>query len=425
MGLIKAGLGALGGTLADQWKEYFYCDSMAADVLAVKGVKRTGKRSSNTKGDDNVISNGSLIAVNEGQCMIIVENGEVRELCAEPGEFKYDSSMTPTIFAGTFGERVKSLFSETARRFTFGGEAGKDQRIYYINTKEIIGNKYGTPSPVPFRVVDNNVGLDIDIAIRCHGEYSYKITNPMLFYKNVCGNITDDYTRDKIDSQLKAEFLTALQPAFARISDMGIRYSALPGHTMELADAMNDVMSSKWANLRGIEIIAVGVESVKAPEEDEKMIKELQRNAALRNPQMAAAHLAGAQAEAMQTAAGNTNGAMAGFMGMGFAQNAGGMNAQQLFAMGQQPAAQPQGNIPQQNAAEWTCACGATNTGKFCSECGKPMPAPAEWICTCGAKNKGKFCSECGSPNPNTEWTCTCGAKNKGKFCAECGKPRA
>ena len=401
MGLIKAGLGAFGGTLADEWKEYIYCDSMEANVLAVKGKKRTGSRSSNTKGDDNVITNGSIIAVNDGQCMIIVENGQVRELCAEPGEFRYDNTISPTIFEGSFGEKLKGFFSEAARRFTFGGDAAKDQRVYFINTKEIIGNKYGTPSPVPFRVVDTNVGLDIDIAIRCHGEYSYKITNPMQFYANVCGNVTEDYTRDRIDSQLKAEFLTALQPAFAKISEMGIRYSALPGHTTELAEAMNDAMSSKWGQLRGIEIVAVGVESVNASEEDEKMIKELQRNAALRNPQMAAAHLTGAQAEAMQAAASNTNGAMAGFMGMGFAQQAGGANAAQLFQMGQQAAVPQQPAAPQQPVT----------------------PAPG-WVCSCGAANTGKFCSECGKPAPNMEWTCSCGTVNKGKFCSECGKPR-
>ena len=400
MGLIKAGLGALGGTLADEWKEYIYCESMEANVLAVKGKKRTGARSSNTKGDDNVITNGSIIAVNDGQCMIIVENGQVRELCAEPGEFRYDNTISPTIFEGSFGEKLRGFFSEAVKRFTFGGDAAKDQRVYYINTKEIIGNKYGTPSPVPFRVVDTNVGLDIDIAIRCHGEYSYKITNPMQFYTNVCGNVTEDYTRDRIDSQLKAEFLTALQPAFAKISEMGIRYSALPGHTIELADAMNDVISSKWGQLRGIEIVAVGVESVNASEDDEKMIKELQRNAALRNPQMAAAHLTGAQAEAMQSAASNQNGAMAGFMGMGFAQQAGGANAAQLFQMGQQNAAPQQPTAPQQPAAPasgWVCSCGATNAGKFCSECGKPAPS-MEWTCSCGTVNKGKFCSECGKP---------------------------
>ena len=395
MGLIKAGLGALGGTLADQWKEYIYCDSIDADVLAVKGKKRTGRRSSNTKGEDNVISNGSIIAVNDGQCMIIVENGEIKELCAETGEYRYDSDMTPTIFAGSLGEGVKAMFSETARRFTFGGDAGKDQRVYFINTKEIIGNKYGTSSPVPFRVVDTNVGLDVDISIRCHGEYSYKITNPMKFYKNVCGNITDDYTRDKIDSQFKTEFLTALQPAFAKLSETGIRYSAIPAHTMELADALNDVMSEKWSDLRGIEIVSVGVGSVNASEEDEKMIKELQRNAALRNPQMAAAHLAGAQAQAMQNAASNPNGAMAGFMGMGMAQNVGGANVGQLFGM----AAQQQPQQPQQPKQPdiWQCECGARNSGKFCSECGKPNPF-AEWRCQCGTINKGKFCSECGKP---------------------------
>ncbi len=396
MGLIKAITGATGGVLADQWKEYFYCESMDADVLVTKGKKKVSKRSSNKKGDENIITNGSIIAVADGQCMIIVDQGKVVDLCAEPGEYTYDQSTEPSLFdGGKLADNIKEVFGNIGKRFTFGGEAPKDQRIYYFNTKELIGNKYGTPSAVPFRVVDHNVGLDVDISIRCFGEYSYRITNPMLFYTNICGNVEEDYTRDQLDGQLKTELMTALQPAFAKISAMGIRYSALPGHTMELANALNEVLTAKWKDLRGVEIVSFGVSSVKASEEDEDMIKELQRNAAFRNPNMAAAHLVGAQAEAMKAAASNQNaGAAMAFMGMNMAGNAGGANAQTLFQMGQQY--QPQAAPAQPVAAEWKCSCGSVNTGKFCPECGSPR----EWKCSCGSVNTGKFCPECGAKKP-------------------------
>lgn len=431
MGLIKAIAGATGGVLGDQWKEYFYCDALPADVLAIKGQKRiNANRSSNTKGTDNVISNGSVIAVADGQCMLIVEQGKVAELCAEPGEFVYDSSTEPSIFAGKLGQSIKDVFKNIGKRFTFGGDAPTDQRVYYINTKELIGNKYGTPSPVPFRVVDKNAGLDVDISIRCFGEYSYHISNPILFYTNVCGNVSQSYTRDKLESQMKTELLTSLQPAFAKISDMGIRYSALPGHTMEIANALNDVLSAKWRDIRGIELVSVGVSSVKASEEDEAMIKELQRNAAFRDPRMAAAHLVGAQASAMQSAAQNESGAAMAFMGMNMAANAGGMNAQALYNM-----------VPQQpvqeasNAAEngWKCpTCGQMVSGKFCPECGAKKPEKDGWLCpSCGTKNKGKFCMECGAKKPVEAllYKCDkCGWEPEDpahppKFCPECGDP--
>ncbi len=390
MGLIRAAAGAAGGAFADQWKEYFCCEAMDAEVLAVKGRKRTGKRSSNRRGDDNVISDGSVIAVNEGQCMMIVENGRIVELSAEPGEYEYNSSMEPSIFSGELGDAVRRTFEEIGKRFSFGGEPAKDQRIYYFNTKEIVGNKYGTPSPVPFRVVDANVGLDMDISIRCHGEYSYRIFDPLLFYTNVCGNIEDEYTRDMLDSQLRTELMTALQPAFARISEMGIRYSALPGHTVELAEALNSVLTPKWRTLRGIEIVSVGVSAVTASEEDEAMIKELQRNAAFRDPRMAAAHMVGAQAEAMQSAAKNQSGAVNGFMGYSMA-GGGNTNIGELFKMGAER------KEPAAPADTWRCDCGNVNSGKFCSECGSPRPGNGEWICSCGARNTGKFCTECGN----------------------------
>ncbi len=434
MGLIKAALGAAGGVLADQWKEYFYCEALPENVLLTKGKKRVSSRSSNTKGSDNIISNGSIIAVADGQCMLIVEQGKVVDICAEPGEFVYDLSTEPSIFYGKLSQTIPAVLKEIGKRFTFGGEAPKDQRVYYVNTKELMGNKYGTPSPVPFRVVDANIRLDVDISIKCFGEYSYHITNPVLFYTNVCGNVSDEYTRDRIDSQLKSELLTALQPAFAKISEMGIRYSALPGHTLEMADALNEVLSKKWGDLRGIEIASFGINSVKASEEDEQMIKDLQRNATLRDPNMAAATLVNAQAQAMQDAAKNTAGAPMAFMGMGMAQNAGGINASTLFQMGQQQAPAAPAAPAAAPAAGWTCPkCGSTgNTGKFCAECGEKQPAAEGWTCPkCGAVNKGKFCAECGEKKPAgvPQYACDkCGwvpedPAHPPKFCPECGDP--
>ncbi|EHL16815.1 hypothetical protein HMPREF9629_00057 [Peptoanaerobacter stomatis] len=439
MGLIKAGLGALSGTMADQWKEFFYCDSIPNDVLVVKGEKRIGGRSSNKKGSDNIISQGSGIAVADGQCMMIVEQGKVVEFCAEPGEFTFDSSTEPSIFNGSLGEGIKKTFETVGKRFAYGGDTGKDQRVYYFNMKELLDNKFGTQNPVPFRVVDRNIGLDVDISVRCNGVYSYKITNPMLFYANVCGNVENQYDRSQIDGQLKSEFLNALQPSFAKISEMGIRYSALPGHTMELSDAMNEILTPKWSELRGISIVSVGINSITAPKEDEDMIKQLQRTAVMRDPNMAAATLVGAQSDAMRAAASNEGGAMMGFMGMGMAQQAGGMNAQNLFQMGQQQQMQQQQMqqpqmqrpYPQPPKDTWTCSCGTVNTGKFCVECASPKPQANVdgWTCSCGAINKGKFCSECGIPEPAGAplYKCDkCGWEPEDptkppKFCPECG----
>ena len=396
MGLISAALSSAGGVLADQWKEYFYCEAIPVNVLATKGVKKTTGRN---RGNDNIISNGSVIAVADGQCMLIVEQGKVVDLCAVPGEYVYDASTEPSIFSGELGESILEVFKTIGKRFTFGGEIPKDQRVYYIHTTELVGNKYGTPNAVPFRVVDRNANIDIDIGVRCFGEYSYRITNPILFYTNICGNVSGDYTRDKLESQMKTELLTALQPAFAAISEKGIRYSSLPGHTMEMADALNQVLSAKWRDLRGMEIVSFGVSSITANEDDEKMLKELQRAAAFKDPTMGAAYTVAAQAEAMKTAAGNSAGAMTGFMGMGMAMNAGGVNAQNLYAMGQQqPAAPAAAPAPAANA--WKCpSCGASATGKFCPECGAKKPEDG-WKCSCGHVNKGRFCSECGAKKP-------------------------
>ena len=427
MGLIKAGLGALGGTLADQWKEYFYCEALPNDVLMRKGSKRVSGRSTNTRGSDNLITNGSGIAVADGQCMIIVEQGKIVEFCAEPGEFTYDTSSEPSIFSGSLGESIKETFRTIGKRFTYGGDTGTDQRVYYFNTKELIDNKFGTPNPIPFRVVDSKIGLDIDVSVRCSGVYSYRITDPLLFYTNVCGNVSDEYSRDELDGQLKTEFISALQPAFGKLSDLELRPNQIVTHNTELENAMNAALSEKWSALRGLSVVSIALGSVTLPEKDAELIKQAQRSAIMRDPTMAAATLVSAQADAMKTAAGNSAGAMTGFMGMNMAAGAGGMNAQNLFAMGQQQAQQQAAPAPAAPATSggWKCQCGATATGKFCPECGskKPEPKPAGgWKCSCGATATGKFCPECGSPKPADDgWTCSCGAVNKGKFCAECG----
>ena len=440
MGLIKAGMGALGGTLADQWKEFFYCESMPKEVLVTKGQKRTTGRSSNTKGNDNIISNGSGIAVADGQCMIIVEQGKVVEVCAEPGEFTYDTSTEPSIFSGNLGESIKETFKTVAKRFTYGGDTGKDQRIYYFNTKEILENRFGTANPIPFRVVDSKIGLDIDVSIRCSGVYSYKIVDPLLFYSNVCGNVEQEYSREELDSTLKTEFISALQPAFGRLSEMELRPNQIVTHNTDLENAMNTALSEKWGTLRGLKVVSIALGSVILPDEDAELIKQAQRTAIMRDPTMAAATLVGAQADAMKTAAGNEAGAMTGFMGMGMAMNAagGGMNAQNLFAMGQQQQAQQAAQTPQSTPAPqaapaaggWKCACGTTVTGNFCPNCGTKRPAEDEgWTCSCGAVNKGKFCPNCGAKKPagTPLYRCDkCGwepedPKNPPRFCPECG----
>lgn len=434
MGLIKALTGSVSTTFGDQWLEYFYCDSLEKNVLCVKGQKRVNsKKSSNTKGSDNIISNGSIISVNEGQCMMIVDQGAIVEFTAEPGEFKYDKSTEGSIFAGGLGN---GIFKTIARRFKFGGDTGKDQRVYYFNLKELMDNKFGTAQPVPFRVVDSKIGLDIDVSVRCNGVFSYKITNPVLFYQNVCGNVTEAYTRDKIDTQLKTEFISALQPAFGKLSEMEMRPNQIMTHITDMENAMNEALSEKWRDTRGLEIVSIALGSVTLPKEDEQLIKELQRKAVYaNNPNMAGATLVEAQADAMKTAAGNSNGAAMGFFGMGMAQNAGGMNANQFYQMGQQQQAQQQQQQAQPKADSWTCpTCGKQTTGKFCPECGTKKPATTSngWTCpTCGTTNKGKFCVECGTKKPAGVplYKCDkCGwepkdPKNPPKFCPECGDP--
>ena len=425
MGLIKAITGAAGGVLADQWKEYFYCDSIANDILIVKGQKRVSGRSSNTKAEDNIISNGSGIAVADGQCMIIVEQGKVVELCAEPGQFTWNSSTEPSIFAGSLGESILETFKAIGKRFTYGGDTGKDQRVYYFNTKEILDNKFGTANPIAFRVVDSRINFDVDVSLRCNGTYTFRVTDPIKLYTNVTGNVVHSYSKDELRDTMKTEFISALGPALAKLSVLEIRPNQIPAHTNDLEKFLNEELSAEWG-ARGIGDVKVAINPPTLTEEDQEMLKTAQKTAMYRDPTMAAATLVGAQADAMKTAAGNSAGAMTGFMGMGMAMNAGGMNAQNLFAMGQQQQQQiPHRPMSASDAMGWRCACGATVTGKFCPDCGakRPEPKPAgSWTCKCGATASGNFCPECGSPKPVDDgWRCSCGAVNKGKFCPECG----
>lgn len=431
MGLIKAGLGAVGGVLADQWKEFFYCDALPVEVLVKKGQKRVSGRSSNTKGEDNVISNGSGIAVADGQCMLIVEQGKVVEVCAEPGEYTYDTDLEPSVFAGSLGESILATFKQIGKRFTYGGGAGKDQRVYYVNTKEIIGNRFGTPSPIIFEVTNKLIGMTRTVNVRCNGVYSYTISNPLLFYTKVCGNVEYQYTREEIDSQLKAEFVSALQPAFGALAELELRPAQLPAKANELKAAMNDALKLEWVQSRGISVEKIALNPITLADEDMKKVQEMEDAATLgANPFMMAGRMTDATANAMENAASNDSGAMNGFIGMGMAGGAmgGGFQAaQQFYNMGaQQQAQQP---APAKNA--WKCACGNLATGKFCTECGAKKPDSDGWVCSCGTVNKGKFCSECGSKKPAgiPQYKCDkCGWQPEDptkapKFCPECGDP--
>lgn len=441
MGLIKAAAGALGGVLADQWKEFFYCDALPNDVLMRKGQKQISGRSSNTKGNDNIISNGSGIAVADGQCMIIVEQGRIVEVCAEPGEFTYNNSTEPSIFSGKFGDSLKDSFKTFGKRFTYGGDTAKDQRVYYFNTKEILDNKFGTANPIIFEVVNKRINMSRTVQVRCNGVYTYIITDPLLFYTRLCGNVADEFTRDQIDAQLKTEFVDALQPAFGALAEQELRPAQIPAKAKELKAAMNEALKQDWIENRGISVGKIALNPITLTDTDMKKINEMEDAASVgSNPFMMAGRMTNATADAMQTAAGNSAGAMTGFMGMGMVGmgQAGGFGAaQNLYNMGQQQAAQQQAaqqqptvlqtQAPPQNTADqWTCQCGATVSGKFCPECGAKKPEPVQagaWKCSCGATVTGKFCPECGSPKPAEQegWTCTCGAVNKGKFCPNCG----
>lgn len=425
MGLIKAISGGIGGTLADQWKEFIYCDALPADVLVQKGQKRITGRSSNTKGEENIITDGSRVAVNEGQVMLIVENGKIVDFCAEAGEYTYRTGTEPSMLDSGW-KGLRESFREVGKRFTFGGQAEHDQRVYYVNTKEIMNNKIGF-GEVPFR--DSEFGFTV--MLRGYGNYSYRITNPIMFYTNVCANVTDRFTRGEIDEQLKSEVQHNLQPALGRVAQRGIAYDQITLYTDDIAQGINAGLGQEWVEHRGISVVSIAFASITPDEESSQKIAQFQESRVYSNAQMLGARLGTAQATAMERAAENDAGAMTGFMGLGFAQQAGGANAASLLQMGQE--SQPQGPAAAAAPGTWSCsACGATGQhSKFCSECGAARPLEASgWKCaSCGALNKGKFCSECGAKKPEGAllYRCDkCGWEpddpaKPPKFCPECG----
>lgn len=388
MGLIKAFGGAARTTLADQWKEFIYCDAMSADVLMQKGQARIGEKSSNTKRSENIISDGSKVAVNEGQCMLIVENGRIVDFCAEPGEYLYQTGTEPSMLdSGWHG--LKESFKKVGKRFTFGGQPENDQRVYYINTKEIMGNKVGV-GEVPFR--DSEFGFTI--MLKGYGTYSYRITDPIMFYANVCGNVQDVFRRSQIDEQLKTEVQHNLQPALGKIALKGIAYDQLPLYTNEIADQLNQELTEDWVQNRGISVVAVALASITPDAESAKKIAQFQESRVYTNTRMMGARLGGAQANAMENASKNDAGAMTGFMGLGMAQQAGGANVASFFENSLEPAPAA--------ANGWSCpACGSKNSGNFCQNCGAKKPEGGEtWTCACGTASQGKFCPNCGAKKP-------------------------
>lgn len=388
MGLIKAFGGAARTTLADQWKEFIYCDAMSADVLMQRGQARIGEKSSNTKRDENIISDGSKVAVNEGQCMLIVENGRIVDFCAEPGEYIYQTGTEPSMLdSGWHG--LKESFRKVGKRFTFGGQPENDQRVYYINTKEIMGNKVGV-GEVPFR--DSEFGFTI--MLKGYGTYSYRITDPIMFYANVCGNVQDVFRRSQIDEQLKTEVQHNLQPALGKIALKGIAYDQLPLYTNEIADQLNQELTEDWVQNRGISVVAVALASITPDAESARKIAQFQESRVYTNTRMMGARLGGAQANAMENASKNDAGAMTGFMGLGMAQQAGGANVASFFENSPEPAPAA--------ANGWSCpACGSKNSGNFCQNCGAKKPEGGEtWTCACGTASQGKFCPNCGAKKP-------------------------
>ncbi|MBO7356950.1 MAG: SPFH domain-containing protein [Lachnospiraceae bacterium] len=428
----SAALQSFHSVLDDQWKEYFRCDSMDEDVLVTKGVKHISGKSSNTNGSSNIITNGSIIAVADGQCMLIVENGKIADICAEPGAYVYDTSTEPSIFSGNLGESVIESFKTMGKRFTFGGDTGNDQRIYYVNTKFIMDNKFGTPSPIPFKIYDEDTGFALTINIKCNGVYTYRITDPVAFYTNVCGNVVNEFRRSEIDAQLKADFVQGLTPAFSSLSEKKIAIEAIASHSNELIDALNEVLKARWTE-KGITVKDVSISPISLSDEDKEKLNKAQTTKFYSDAGNAAGMMAMSQAAALEAAANNSAGAMTGFLGMGMAMNTGGLNASQLF---EQAAAQKKAAGAQEakntDAAGWKCSCGATATGNFCPECGAKKPNADGWTCpTCGNVNKGKFCGNCGAKKPAGVplYKCDkCGWEpedpaNPPKFCPECGDP--
>ncbi|MDO4294602.1 MAG: SPFH domain-containing protein [bacterium] len=417
MGIIRATMQAIGKSLADQWLEVVEADDMGDSTLFAAGVKV--RKGQNVKGSDNVISDGSVIHVYPNQFMILVDGGKVVDYCAEEGYFEVDSS-SPSLFNGSFGEAL----AETFERVKYGGVTPKKQQVYFINLQEIKGIKFGTPSPVNY--FDNF--YNAELFLRAHGTYSIKVNDPLKFYAEVVPKNVDRVEIEEINEQYRNEFLEALQSAINQMSADGIRISYVSSKGRELSRYMAEVLDEEWSQRRGIEIESVGIASLTYDDASQKLIHMRNEGAMLSDPSVREGYVQGAVARGMEAAGSNRNGAMSGFMGMGMGMQTAGnfMGTASATNMQQMQMRQAQA-AEREEKAGWTCSCGAINTGKFCSECGKPKPqVVGSWQCSCGAVNTGRFCSECGKPKPQVvgSWQCSCGAVNTGRFCSECGKPK-
>ena len=418
MGLIKAVIGAVGGALADTWQEVIEPDNMSDTTVFCKGVKvrKNDRRNANRRGTDDYISNGSVIHVYPGQCMLLLDGGKIVDFTAEEGYFKVDNSSAPSLFAGDWGASLKEAFS----RVKYGGVPSSKQLAVYINQQEIKGIRFGTKTPVSY--FDNF--YNSELFLRAHGTYSIRISNPIQFYTEAIPKNVDRVEIDDINLQYMSEFLEALQASINRMSMDGLRISYVPSQGRELSKYMADTLDEEWKKNRGMEVQSVGIASISYDEESKALINMRNQGAMLGDASVREGYVQGAMARGFENAGSNQGGSATAFMGMGMGMGAGGgffsaaseTNRAQMEREAKEKA-------EQKAKGGWTCKCGATNNGKFCSDCGQGKP-DAGWTCACGQKNEGKFCSECGAPRPAAEWTCACGQTNKGKFCSDCGAPR-
>lgn len=414
MGLISAAVSSVSGVLSDSWKEVIEPDDMSDSTLLVKGV--AVRKGSNKKGTDNYVSNGSVIHVYPNTLMLLMDGGKIVDYSAQEGYYEVNNSSAPSIFNGELKDSVK----ETWKRFQFGGVPSQKQYVYYINTAEIKGIKFGTRNPVNY--FDNF--YNAELFLRAHGSYSIKITDPIKFFTEFAPKGTDRIEIKDLSEQLFNEFMDALQSAINQMSVDGVRISAITSKSRELSKYMADVLDADWNDLRGIEVCSVGLASISYDDESKALINMRNKGAMMSDPTIREGFVQSSVAQGMQAAGSNTSGAANAFMGMGMGMNAAGGF---MSAASQTNAAQmAQQQAAQQNQAAngWKCSCGTVNTGNFCSGCGSKKPENTSWTCSCGTTNTGRFCSNCGSPKPAGEWVCSCGTKNTGNFCSGCGAKR-
>ena len=410
MGIIKAAADLVKGNLGDQWLEVYEAENMGDQTVFTRGVQI--RRGQNTKGTDNTVSNGSVVHVYDNQFMILVDGGKIVDYTAEPGYYTINNSALPSMLNGQFGDSL----SEAFKRFKYGGQTPTKQKVYFINLQEIKGIKFGTRQPVNYFDSFYNA----ELFLRAHGTYSIKITNPLQFYAEAIPKNTDHVEIDEINEQYLSEFLEALQSAINQMSADGIRISFVSSKARELGKYMAGILDEEWNQMRGMEVQAVGI-SISYNEESQKLINLRNEGAMLSDPPIREGYVQAAAARGLEAAGSNANGAMAGFMGMGMAGNIGGSivgNASSVNMAQMQMNQQAQNNMNQMNMG-----MGQMNQSNMGVQ---PQPQQAAgWTCSCGQVNSGKFCSNCGKPAPSADWTCSCGQVNTGNFCSNCGKPRA